>query len=88
MDFGALTAVLQLLLQLQGPVRNLSGLTPRLAALAASRRRLEELEEEGEAPLPPGAKLRAVVFQHVDFRYPDDDRPVLRDFSLRVEAGD
>ena len=91
LDFGTLAAMLQLLFQLRGPVVHLSGLAPRLAVLTASRRRLEELEdlpEEGEDPLPPGAKLRAVVFDHVDFRYPDDGRPVLRDFSLRVEAGE
>ena len=91
LDFGALTAVLQLLLQLRGPVVSLSGLTPRLAALSASRRRLEELEElpeEGDQPLPPGTKLRAVVFDRVDFRYPGDPRPVLQNFSQRVEAGE
>ena len=90
MDLGALTAVLQLLLQLRGPVVTLSGLAPRLSALAVSARRLEELEElpgEADAPLPPGTRLRAVVFEHVDFHYPGG-RPVLRDLSLRVEAGD
>lgn len=92
MSFGTLTAVLQLLLQLRAPVVTLSGIVSRLSVAAASAERLLELEElpdeEPDAALPPEAQPRALVFSHVDFCYPGDDKPVLRDFSLRVEMGD
>ena len=91
MTFGAMTTVLQLLVQLRNPVVTLSGAVPRLAALSASAQRLAELEalpaeEPGEA-LPEGARPRALVFSHVSFAYPDGGRPVLTDVSFRVEAG-
>lgn len=91
MTFGTLTAVLQLLVQLRGPVMTLSGIIPRLSAATACAERLGELselpEEEAAEALPAGIQPRALVFSHVDFQYPDDERPVLRDFSLRVETG-
>ena len=90
LSFGSLTAALQLLLQLRGPVVSLSGLLPRISAVAASAERLMELEElpqEEKPQAPRRAQFRALVFEHVDFRYPDDERPVLQDFSLRLEAG-
>ena len=91
MTLGSLAAALQLLLQLRGPVLALSGLAPRLSALSASAERLMELETlpgEEAPPIPAGAAARALVLSHVDFRYPEDERAVLRDFSLRLEAGE
>lgn len=90
MSFGTLTAVLQLLVQLRGPVVTLSGMFTRLSATAASVERLMELEElpaEEPEQLPEAIEPVALVFSHVDFFYPDDERPVLRDFSLRLERG-
>lgn len=45
MTFGSLTAVLQLVNQLQTPFMNLSGVMPRYAAVLASAERLMELED-------------------------------------------
>lgn len=44
MDFGTLTAVTQLVSQLQAPFVNLSGFLPRYAAMLAAAERLMELE--------------------------------------------
>ena len=49
MSFGSLTAVTQLVSQLQAPVVNLSGVLPQYVALRASAERLMELDEiQGE----------------------------------------
>lgn len=45
MDFGTLTAVTQLVSQLQAPFVNLSGFLPKYAAMLASAERLMELEQ-------------------------------------------
>ncbi len=90
LSFGSLTAVLQILLQLRGPVVSLSGMLPRMSSVVASAERLMELEDllqEADKPLPGKTQFHALVFEHVDFQYPDDERPVLRDFSLRIKAG-
>lgn len=87
---GDLTALLQLAAMFQGPVSGLGGLQSRLAERAAARERLEELwqmPEEGEGmPLPDGAKVRAIVFDRVTFRYEGEEAAVLEDFSARLPA--
>lgn len=51
MSFGSLTAVTQLVSQLQTPFVNLSGIMPQYIAMMASGERLMELEQiQGEAP--------------------------------------
>lgn len=88
MTFGDFAALVQLLGVLQAPVVGLSGVPARLATVRAARTRLTELEEMPDAregtPLPEGARVRAVVFENVTFTYEGDERPVLRDFSLRL----
>ena len=55
MSFGELTAVTQLVSQLQAPLVNLTGVVPQLIAMTASCERLMELEELRwpEAPAEP-----------------------------------
>ena len=88
LTYGDLTALLQLAAMFQGPVSGLGGLQSRLAELSAARERLEELwdlPEEGEGtPLPEGACVRAIVFEHVSFAYEGEETAVLEDFSLRL----
>ena len=55
MSFGSLTAVLQLVNQLQTPFVNLSGVMPRYAAVLASAERLMELEAIPQELEPVGA---------------------------------
>jgi len=83
LTFGALTAMLQLLSLFRGPVLGLSGLWTRLAGVEVAAERLTDLLQ-----IPPRKEratvdtVEAVVFEHVTFRYPGDEVPVLEDFSV------
>lgn len=91
MSFGTLTAVLQLLGQLRGPIVGLSGTLPHLSAAAASAERLMELEDlpgETAALMPAGTQFRALVFEHVSFTYPGGGGPALAGFSARLDLRD
>lgn len=52
MTFGTLTAVTQLIAQLQGPLVNMSGIIPQYVALVAAGERLQELEQLYAEPEP------------------------------------
>lgn len=52
MSFGSLTAVIQLVNQIQNPIVNLSGVMPQYIAMIASAERLMELEEIRREPEP------------------------------------
>ena len=89
MSFGSLTAVIQLVNQLQAPFVNLSGVLPKYLAMTASAERLMELEAIQGTPAPQGedprelyAKLDAICAENLSFAYERD--PVLKgaEFSL------
>lgn len=88
---GTFVAFSTYLAQLTGPVRMLTMmLTVGQQARAGVERVLELIDteptlEEGTRTLPDGAAT--VEFDHVTFGY-DPERPVLADFSLRVEPGE
>nr|WP_203673366.1 MULTISPECIES: ABC transporter ATP-binding protein [unclassified Streptomyces] len=88
---GTFVAFSTYLAQLTGPVRMLTMmLTVGQQARAGVERVLELIDteptlEEGTRTLPEGAAT--VEFDHVTFGY-DPERPVLADFSLRVEPGE
>ena len=90
MSFGELMAVIQLLSMFRAPVSGLSGLPGRLAAIRAAEERLGRLWSLPEEPtgqaVPEGAKVYAIVFEHVTFHYGEERRAVLTDFSARVSA--
>ncbi len=88
MSFGDLTALTQLVSQLQGPMVNISGILPRYVALTAAAERLMELEEICR---PSGDRtcgrvdydaLEAICARELEFAY--DRETVLKkaDFSL------
>jgi len=85
LTFGALTALLQLLNLIRGPVMGLSGLFTRFSSAQVAAQRLAELfsipvvAEKTEA-----AAVRAVVLENVVFTYPGDEIPALDGFSLRI----
>lgn len=88
LTYGDLTAMLQLIAMFQGPVSGFGGLQSRLAELSAARERLATLwelpeEEEGQ-PLPEGARVHAIVFENVTFRYEGENAAVVEHFSLRL----
>jgi len=85
LDYGALTAMLQLLSQVRAPVISLSGLWTRFAAVEVAAQRLQPLLQIPEqsracADVHPAA----VVFENVTFRYPGDDTAVMENFSLEI----
>ncbi len=92
MSFGSLTAVTQLVNQLQAPLVNLSGVLPQYTAMLASAERLMELEQlRGEPepePLDPQEAydaMEAVCARELSFSY-DRDR-LLEGASFRLPKG-
>lgn len=92
MTFGSLTAVTQLVSQLQAPFVNLSGVLPKYIAMIASAERLRELEQiQGEpAPMTANAdavyeKMEYLQARNLSFSY-DRDR-VLENAEFTLPKG-
>lgn len=94
-SFGTLTAILQLVGQVQMPFAGLSGLLPKLYSVVASAERLLELEnlpDEREMnqvdpnPATVYTDMHSLKLEDVSFRY-DRDR-VLHRADLSIEKGD
>lgn len=95
MTYGTLTAMLQLVNQVQSPLVSLSGILPKIYALAASGERLMEIcnlpnEEESNSVDVDIVKtyndLKSVEFKNISFKY---DRDIIFDStSLSVNKGD
>lgn len=94
MNFGTLTALLQLVRQIQQPFANLSGFFPRYYSIIASGERLYELSSLSEEP---GSQLlqnrqevyqnmECLVFRNITFRY--DRELVLKNASLSIQKYD
>lgn len=94
MSFGSLTAILQLVEQLQSPFRSLSSLLPQYYAMTASTERLLELENLPEENLQQNDFDRSEAYrnaewfcaEHVTFSY--EGKKVLDDVSFRLRKGD
>lgn len=86
MSYGSLTAMLQLLSILRGPVLGLSGQWTKLTAVEVAAERLQELLTEPEVPVTEQEvpDVQAVIFDRVTFAYPGDEEPVLQDFSAEL----
>ena len=92
MTFGDLTAVTQLVSQLQSPFVNLSGILPQYAAMTAAAERLMELEDipaepAAEAADPHGlyGEMTALGGEDISFSYDRD--PVLRGTAFHLPKG-
>ena len=92
MSFGSLTAVTQLVNQLQAPFVNLSGVLPQYIALTASAERLMELEAIEGQPEPMKedrdavyAAMESLGAENLTFSY-DRDR-VLEDAAFTLPKG-
>jgi len=94
-SFGTLTAILQLVGQVQTPFIGLSGLLPKYYGVLASVERIMALENlSDEAEINRGGinchdlanRLAAVVFDQVSFHYDRD--AVLEKASLRINRDD
>ena len=92
MSFGSLTAVTQLVNQIQTPFANLSGVVPQYIAMTASAERLMELETIQGTPEPAAGdprelyrRLEAVGAEDLTFGY-DRDR-ILQDAGFSLPKG-
>lgn len=92
MDFGSLTAVTQLVSQLQAPFTGVSAAFPQYVAMTASAERLMELENLPKECQPMTEDAKA-VYQRMDslcgdtlyFSY--DREPVLKDANFSIPKG-
>lgn len=93
MTFGSLTAVTQLVSQLQGPLADISGVIPKYIAMLAAAERLMELENltPKEDTVPSGAnreaaqQFAAICAKNVCFSYDRD--VILQNASFRLPRG-
>ena len=98
--YGTLTAVMQLVIQIQGPLAGISGYLPRWFAMLASADRLmeaEQLKDEPAAPRMDPASIRAyydhdfrsIRFRDVCFSYSGENRKeTLNGLSLEIRKGE
>ena len=89
MSFGSLTAIVQLVNQIQTPFVNISGVVPQYLAAVASAERLQELDDiQGEPessvadPAELYRKMDALCASHVAFAYDRDQVLKEADFVL------
>ena len=92
MSFGDLTAVTQLVNQIQSPFVNLSGVLPQYAAMLGSAERLMELESvlredisRETLPRDTYQQVDAICAENLSFGY--DREEILTDLSFRLEKG-
>ena len=90
MSFGSLTAVVQLVGQLQAPFVNLSGIMPQYVAMLASAERLMELETIQGEPDADGARTsfdgwNAIAAEGLCFAY--DGEAVLKQADFVLPRG-
>ncbi len=92
--YGTVTAIIQLVGQIQSPFSNMSGILPKFYAAIASAERLMEIDAiENEKTARASAdmkklyqKMRAIHIRNLDFAY-DRDK-VFHQFSFDIEKGD
>ena len=88
-SYGTLTAMLQLVGQVQQPFNSFSGILSQIYTVTASAERLMELEAlpvEPEQETISYADLTAMRLDHVDFTY--GRSAVLQDASVTIRKGD
>jgi len=92
MSFGSLTAVIQLVNQLQAPFVNLSGVLPQYVAMLASAERLMELEMIQGEPAPAAGepsllyeRMTALSAQGLCFSYDSDE--ILHNAAFSLPKG-
>ena len=93
LTYGSLSAILQLVNNVQVPFASLSNVLPKYYAMTASAERLMEIEDVETEPVgkPIGkaefnGKFSSITFDNVSFAY--DDKKVLSNANLVVNKGD
>ena len=94
--YGTLTAVIQLIGQIQTPFANIGSTFPKYTSMLASAERLMEITEQAEHLIRNDRSLsreeayqnmQSIRFENVSFAY-DEDRPVLQNESFAVHKGE
>ena len=94
--YGTLTAVIQLIGQIQTPFANIGSTFPKYTSMLASAERLMEITEQAEglkqaegscAKEDVYQNMQSVCFENVSFAY-DEDCPVLQNESFEVHKGE
>lgn len=89
---GQIQAFIQYVSQFNQPIQGVSQIASNIqSTLAAAERVFNFLEEPEESPDPEPAleveKVKGEVeFHHVDFAY-NPEKPIIRDFSVKIEPG-
>lgn len=89
MTFGEIVAMLELVSQIQSPLKSLSSLIPQYySAIASSERILElkSLPDERKIQQDKAADFSKLVFENVSFSY--GDNKVFENVSCEIEKGD
>lgn len=95
-SYGTLTAIIQLIGQIQAPFTNIGSTFPKYASMLASAERLMELTEDTAkenisqkkwSREEVYQKMESLSFEGVSFSY-DADRPVLQNESFSVKKGE
>ncbi len=92
--FGTLTAIIQLVSQIQSPFAGLSGVMPKFYGVLASAERIIEIEnlpfeDESQAPLNPAfdyQNLSEINFSNISFGYGRDT--IFDNANLNIQKGD
>jgi ABC-type multidrug transport system fused ATPase/permease subunit len=88
--YGSMIAFIQLVGQIQSPIRSLAHYVPTFINIATSVDRLDELQKmpkvsTDEEGLEGQLGIRV---EHVSFTYEDNHRPTINDFSLNINPGE
>lgn len=90
MTFGSLTALLQLVGQIQSPFQGLSSLLPQYYNMLASGERIAELEalpEDEERSTLPLPQWESVDLANISFAYSEKSETVIKQSSLSIRRG-
>lgn len=91
LSYGDVTAILQLVNQIQSPFKDMSTLIPQVFSVFASAERIMELEDVADEPktggnLPEGiySKASEIVFENVEFSYNADSKISVMNFRFKL----
>lgn len=90
LTFGGMTAFLQLVHKIQAPARTLTSLVPEFVSVLTAAERLIELEETPTEEQGDNIVMAApcgIRFNHVYYRYDEDEGNILEDFSFDFKPG-
>ena len=92
-SYGTLTAVLQMINQVQTPLAGMTGYVPKFYAMLSSTERLMEAEYFSEDRTVPKEECTGSAFAYLQlkkagFAYPDKEEAVFSQVSMKIERGE